>query len=121
MNELSLHRIYNAGGWQADDFAEGGALRADTVIVEPVRPPRQAEGTLIIGAAEKTDELPPQMCLVYRVLAVGPQTWGEDGEDLELEVGDEVALRNAALDPVHPSGSPLRIHAKHIYRVFPRG
>ena len=119
MNELSLHRIYNGAGWQPSDFADDGSeLRPDTIIVEPVRPPRQAEGVRIIGAASRTEELLSTVCLVFRVLAVGPQvTQG----NLVVMPGDPVALRNAALDPIHPNGNVLRIDPKHIFLRFPRG
>lgn len=111
MNDITLSRLYRSG-WRAEDF---GTLRPDTVIVEPVRPPKQVEGSLLV-AADQTVEIPGTMCLLFRVLAVGPRA-GVDTDNLVVRPGDVCALRNAALDPLHPNGEALRIDAKHIFSI----
>lgn len=109
ISDFALQRLYFGIGWVAGDHMK---IKPNTVYLTPVRPPRQASA-LIVGADEAV-EIPGQMCLLFRVEAVGPLT---RAEDLAVQPGDIVCVASRALDILHPNTNFLMIDAKHILSI----
>lgn len=112
MNDFTLQRLYFGTGFGAGDFSSA-TIKPNTVFLEPVRPPARA-GSVIVG--QETQEIPGQMCLVFRVLALGPQT--EDTANVFLRVGDNVVVATRALDIMHPNTNLLYCDSKYILAVL---
>lgn len=101
---VDVAKVY-ASGFDPDSLD----LAAGLVLVEPVRPPERTSAGIVVSL--DTTRTEGTRALMYRVVRLAPGL--PDG----VNVGDVVVLRNALLDPIHPSLDLLVIKREHIVAV----
>ena len=99
-------------GFRSTDLAR---LRPNVCVVEPVRPPKALASGLHL--AHSATELPGTACVLYRVVKAPLVVSHLASEYVPVVDGDLVVLRNAMLDPIHPSLNLLVIDVKHITAI----
>lgn len=103
-------RVYT-DGFRVGDFHE---MRPGLVLVEPIKPPKQTAGGVLIPHTVAEDA-PSTACLLFRVVATSKE---HAPGTLAHAVDDVVILRQAFLDPLNVKQTLLWIKSEHLLSKY---
>ena len=89
-------------------------VRANTLVLFPLRKPTHSAGGVVVTADEEKGTM-ATAAICYRVVGVGRDVPDPDSDSwIPCEAGDVVVVRNAMIEPLHPTLVPCSIARRHV-------